>query len=164
MRRTSIVLYAVLTAGFVVNVVGIPRTIEIRPSEIEIERPPHVYMLKDSRKRLRGLPFLQVVRNVSLADTSRTSVRLYEDGKPLGDPFSTYEDMIKVGAGAYLGRYDRLSFTTSDNSDPRTNGRRYAAKLRIALDWGLLMTLLVVIVVPRAIIAIRCPSPVPKRG
>jgi hypothetical protein len=58
-------------------------------------------------------------------------VLLYEELTPLGPARSRLEDVQRIGHGhyAFLGRpaftYKEIFFSTSDNSDPRTNGRRY---------------------------------------
>jgi len=62
------------------------------------------------------------------------SLRLYEDGKLLGFPNSSKESISNKGMGRYLQylfvQYSfvcqpKLTFSTSDNTDPRTNGRTY---------------------------------------
>jgi hypothetical protein len=69
-----------------------------------------------------------------LADTpdapERSPAMLYEDGKPLGPPHSVHADIWKFG----LGRFSHWSntgfiFSSSDNSDPNLNGRKYWAVL-----------------------------------
>src|SRR5262245_28944630 len=49
---------------------------------------------------------------------------LREDGEALG-PRVTVDDVIAQGNGRYAIAAGRLIFSTSDNSDPRSNGRRY---------------------------------------
>jgi hypothetical protein len=67
-----------------------------------------------------------------VADTSdapqRSPAILYEDGKPLGPPHSAHADISKLG----LGRFSHWNgtgfiFSSSDNSDPSLNGRKYWA-------------------------------------
>jgi len=67
-----------------------------------------------------------------------------EDGAILGPPTTTPQQIARRGAGRYqLWRGDRhehvtVLFSTSDGSDPRTNGRRYAVltqPLSFANDW-----------------------------
>jgi hypothetical protein len=69
-----------------------------------------------------------------LADSAdnnlRSPVEIYEDDKRLGPPHSKHEDVAMIG----LGRYSHwrsgggiLVFSSSDNSDPETNGRAYWA-------------------------------------
>ncbi len=51
---------------------------------------------------------------------------LLEDGKPLSQPRSVHQDIIKRGRGRYSHwTKTSLYFSASDSSDPRTNGRRY---------------------------------------
>jgi hypothetical protein len=55
--------------------------------------------------------------------TSRLVV--YEDGVPLPKPHASHDEIRKRGEGAYSHWKDEIYLSTSDNSDPRTNGRRY---------------------------------------
>jgi hypothetical protein len=51
---------------------------------------------------------------------------LLEDGKPLSAPHSWHKDIRATGMGKYSHWTDTaLYFSTSDNSDPRKNGRKY---------------------------------------
>lgn len=53
-------------------------------------------------------------------------IMLYEDGKPLGPAHSTFADIQNLGAGRFSHLKDRqFVFSTSDNTDPNTNGRAY---------------------------------------
>lgn len=56
----------------------------------------------------------------------RSSWRLLEDGRPLGPAHSLHAQIREDGAGAFSHWGDKLYFSTSDNSDPNTNGRRYS--------------------------------------
>jgi hypothetical protein len=61
-------------------------------------------------------------------DDQTSPVILYEDDKPLGPSHSDHTDIEKLGQGRYAHLKDRgILMSTSDNSDPRTNGRRYYA-------------------------------------
>jgi hypothetical protein len=65
-----------------------------------------------------------------LAPRHRVSrLRLFEDGKPLPQPHAEHELIIKAGLGRYSHWRDEtsvyLNFSTTDNTDPRTNGRTY---------------------------------------
>jgi hypothetical protein len=53
-------------------------------------------------------------------------LRLYEDGVALGPAHCTHAEIRGEGRGRYSHWGAALYFSTSDNSDPRTNGRRYA--------------------------------------
>lgn len=61
---------------------------------------------------------------------SRSPMIVYENDKPLGPAHSGHESIVKDGHGRYshwksLG----LIFSTSDNSDPNSNGNRYTIRL-----------------------------------
>ncbi|MHC4400577.1 MAG: putative Ig domain-containing protein [Planctomycetota bacterium] len=57
---------------------------------------------------------------------NRSMLVLFEDGKPLGPPRSAHADVRRQGRGRF-SHWTRstLYFSASDNTDPRTNGRRY---------------------------------------
>lgn len=54
-----------------------------------------------------------------------SSAAMFEDGRPLGLRNAPHVDIREVGRGRYSFWYDQVYFAASDNSDPRTNGRRY---------------------------------------
>ena len=55
-------------------------------------------------------------------------VMIYEDGKPLGPAHSNFADISKLGRGRFTYWTGQgLIFSTSDGSDPNSNGRRYWA-------------------------------------
>jgi len=64
-------------------------------------------------------------------DNMKSPVMLYEDLTPLGPAKSYMRDIYDLGAGRF--NFTKFSndprsfvvFSASDNSDPRTNGRRY---------------------------------------
>ena len=61
-------------------------------------------------------------------NTSRSPVQLYEDSTLLGPPHSSHRDIADLGQGRYSHwRTQGMVFSTSDNSDPNTNGRTYWA-------------------------------------
>jgi SAM-dependent methyltransferase len=56
-----------------------------------------------------------------------------EDGYPLAGPANALHDDIRnLGGGRFSFWYDYVNFSTSDNSDPRTNGRRYEIEYRVS--------------------------------
>jgi hypothetical protein len=85
-----------------------------------------------------GTPFL-----IKYADNDpgnqRSPIVLYENLRPLGPPHSVHSDIQEIGHGRYSHWNDNpnsgwrtirgVLFSTSDNTDPRTNGRRYWAVL-----------------------------------
>lgn len=52
-------------------------------------------------------------------------LRLFEDGKPLGLGHSRHIGIAEIGLGRYSYWRDNLYFSSSDNTDPRSNGRTY---------------------------------------
>lgn len=63
--------------------------------------------------------------------TGASRLILYENDRPLGPPHAHHETIRRVGGGAYSHWQDSLYFSTSDGSDPRTNGRTYRIELAI---------------------------------
>jgi len=59
---------------------------------------------------------------------------LLEDGVPLRRPHAQHSEIREYGLGAYSHWRQTLYFSTSDNSDPRENGRRYEIALRPERD------------------------------
>jgi hypothetical protein len=55
---------------------------------------------------------------------------LFEDGRPLGPARSAHDRIRQFGGGAYSHWGSQLLFSSSDNTDPRTNGRRYHVEER----------------------------------
>jgi hypothetical protein len=72
-------------------------------------------------------------------DNQRSPIILYENMTPLGPAHSAHADIQEIGRGRYSHWNDNpksgwrtirgMLFSASDNTDPRTNGRRYWAVL-----------------------------------
>ena len=59
---------------------------------------------------------------------SSSSLELFEDDQPLGPAHAPHDQMRSLGGGRFSHWGTHLFFTTSDNSDPRSNGRRYTVR------------------------------------
>ncbi|MBF0319673.1 MAG: hypothetical protein HQL01_07720 [Nitrospirae bacterium] len=59
------------------------------------------------------------------AYTPPSASKVFENGVPLGPGNSNGPSISCIGRGRYQFRYDRLHFSTSDNTDPAANGRLY---------------------------------------
>jgi hypothetical protein len=59
---------------------------------------------------------------------SPQATALFENGVQLGLRNAVHSDVREVGLGRYSFWHDYVLFATSDNSDPRTNGRRYTMR------------------------------------
>lgn len=95
-------------------------------------RPPGAFSLVGIEKHAEG-EFMFVVhfdRHAKLADTAeeptRSPIELFENDRQLGPAHSTTGDIKDLGAGRYRHTPDVIYFSSSDNSDPRTNGRVYS--------------------------------------
>jgi len=62
-------------------------------------------------------------------DPQRSTVVVEEDGVALAPGNAPLETVQKVGRGSFLHWGVWLYFSSSDNTDPRTNGRKYHAVL-----------------------------------
>ena len=70
-------------------------------------------------------------------DTSapqRSSLTVYENGTELGPRHAQHDRIRDVGRGAYSHWGRTVLFSSSDNTDPRTNGRRYTFEARAELS------------------------------
>lgn len=75
--------------------------------------------------RTRLSPLFSLEPDASGSATA-SNLRLTENGVPLGPPHSPHDEIRALGEGRYSHWGDAVWFSTSDNSDPRTNGRAYA--------------------------------------
>lgn len=71
-------------------------------------------------------------------------VRVFEDGKPLAHAQVSHADIREIGGGRY-SHWDyptgpRVLFSTSDNSDPNTNGRNYEMRADHAISTSISTT------------------------
>jgi SAM-dependent methyltransferase len=87
---------------------------------------------------VRRAPLSQFQPEIGFAFVTRThlpqlsaharpsSARVLEDGRPLPGPANAEHDAIRqTGQGCFSFWHNVVYFATSDNSDPRTNGRHY---------------------------------------
>ncbi len=65
----------------------------------------------------------------SPADTDASSMRLFEDGVEIGPAHTNHDQIRRNGGGRFSHWQGELFFSSSDNSDPRTNGRTYTYQL-----------------------------------
>jgi hypothetical protein len=63
------------------------------------------------------------------SNTTRSVLRIFENGIELTPPHSLHTDIASIGKGRFShwkeGRFVALYFSASDNSNPKTNGRTY---------------------------------------
>lgn len=56
---------------------------------------------------------------------SASRLMVYEDGRPLGPAHCAHDEIRRHGNGGFSHWGAQVYFSTSDNSDPQTNGCRY---------------------------------------
>lgn len=73
---------------------------------------------------------IQLPESARLTDdeinTNKSTLVLLEDGFPFGIPYSHYDKIREGGGGLYSHWKDKLYFSTSNNTNPTTNGRSYS--------------------------------------
>ena len=88
----------------------------------------------------RGLYLLPLgTQWMSQADLGVSPAVVYENGVPLAMPNSKPKGIRDIGNGRYSVTDGNLYFSSSDNTDPRTNGRKYELEwphpIPPALQW-----------------------------
>jgi len=71
---------------------------------------------------------------LSQTETFDSPAILLEDGRAIGSGNAVHADIGTKGSGLFSFWKGNLYFSTSDNSDPRTNGRKYTLRLPVSLD------------------------------
>jgi hypothetical protein len=76
----------------------------------------------------KGFEYIASTNHTGLSShKTPSSAIVLEDGKPLPGPANTLHEHIRnAGRGRYSLWFGLVHFSTSDNSDPRTNGRSYS--------------------------------------
>jgi hypothetical protein len=83
-----------------------------------------------------GLLFPFVMRGDTLSAPKASTLLLTENGRKLGPAHALHADVRDGGGGAYSHWDGLLYFSTSDNSDPRVNQRRYRIAYSVVLHPG----------------------------
>src|SRR5262245_55159209 len=103
-------------------VISFPPTFDIPVTKANLNSG-HLWTTVIPQKIPRMLRHLYKMSNGDI-DGDR-SAKLTEDGRPLGPGGALHEDIRQMGQGRYSHWGGALYFSTSDNSDPNTNGRKY---------------------------------------
>jgi hypothetical protein len=74
---------------------------------------------------------LLLVPGDAIGHLDRARTMLFEDKQALGPAHSGHDDIKTQGQGAFSHWWTTIYFSTSDNSDPRSNGRTYTARLNL---------------------------------
>ena len=131
-RRNALVvatisIYLVIVGAWLILTRKIPSLGFIRILRAMIRRP-YQAELKDIRDE-RSACFIANVPDSLLSDLESVSrLVVFEDGRPLGPGHASHADIRALGYGRYSHWGGEVYFSTSDNSDPRQNGRRYTVE------------------------------------
>lgn len=91
-------------------------------------RPRYKSILTDIRPEI-GHCFLATVPDRLLSDQeSASKIIVYEDGRALGPPHSSHEEIRQFGAGRFSHWGNQIYLSASDNSNPAHNSRRYSVE------------------------------------
>ncbi|MED5330596.1 MAG: hypothetical protein VX916_04830 [Planctomycetota bacterium] len=95
-------------------------------SEVDaIDLDPHAFVHVRRNLWQVALPDALTKDGNDTVETRRSRWMLMEDGVPLGPRHVDPVAVAKFGEGAFSHKKDGLYFSTSDGSDPTSNGRRY---------------------------------------
>jgi hypothetical protein len=72
-----------------------------------------------------AVPDLQHVSDDKTPSRDRSPVFVFEDKRQLAMPHALHAEIVAFGQGRFSHWADYILFSTSDNSDPRSNGRSY---------------------------------------
>lgn len=134
-RLFAAVLVGILTLSGAVTLIAhcfIPAVTQvIDPSELHANGDNSFQVV--STLESKWLRFLEI-RSDQIGRPSQSNLVILEDGKPLAPPHSIHAEIKEKGNGRYshwvTPTGSVVIFSTSDNSDPRTNGRKYELAAR----------------------------------
>lgn len=128
-------LLLILTA-FLLRASGRPAQLTLDPLQIE-HLGGHAFLVE-----LRGqVPRPWQALGDNLFNLHRSDLLLLEDGRLAGRPHTAFDGVRDEGAGAYLHWGRLLIFSTSDGTDPRTNGRGYQLEFTAGIEPRILQRL-----------------------
>ena len=110
---------------------GVPEVHRVEPARTEHEiGSNYIAALPPSR----FAPLLSTDGD-TLEKASRSTLALFEDGRELGPPHAQHAWIREYGGGLFSHWGSSLYFSSSDNSDPRTNGRLYTVRASARLPF-----------------------------
>lgn len=118
----SVGCFLVLTGRIRVSPRGFARRV------LAVLRPPFKSNLMELIHENGNCYVAPLERKLISDSNGRSRLTLYEDGQALPYPHSNHDDIREFGAGRYSHWGDAVFFSSSDNSDPAKNGRRYSVR------------------------------------
>jgi hypothetical protein len=114
----------------------------VKPPTVETDEAGNLYVIDAKYNPCARLGPSEMVRELNnayvvtkafplpgdtLTEGTQSTVRLYEDGLELGPAHTLHQTIRTLGGGGYSHweHNSSLYFSSSDNSDPRVNGREY---------------------------------------
>ncbi|HLY58259.1 MAG TPA: hypothetical protein VKS60_22045 [Stellaceae bacterium] len=167
MRRTFYFLslgVAFLATGAWLWITLVPRTVrfDLPPAAI-LHDSGQAFLTKVPTPHGRGVT-LTTDRNAGAGGPSQ--LRVLENGRPLGPPHTLHEEIRQDGHGRFSHWRGMLYFSSSDGSDPRTNGRTYAIEDEVApsawLGWLSAASILLACFAYRS--AVQTPGRIARAG
>ncbi len=128
---------------------GVPVEFELDSPRIK-HRPEHSYVTQLPELTW---PLIVVADRLDVPKASVTE--LFEDDRPLGPAHTRHDSIRDLGLGRYSHWQRKLVFSTSDNTDPRANGRRYAVVMRVQLARTVAPVWLLVLALAATAVCIR---------
>ncbi|MCB9109935.1 MAG: sulfotransferase family 2 domain-containing protein [Anaerolineales bacterium] len=102
----------------------IPKSYTYNASKIETLQAPFIHEAGYAWKI--SLPkYESIADDEELGKAHRSKMIMFEDGQPLWQRHIYHEEIRRLGEGRYSHWKSNLFFSTTDNSDPNTNGRIY---------------------------------------
>lgn len=101
---------------------------------LELRIAPETVRPEKGHAWIVTLPPEWAASSSDLKHLDRSRLRLIENGTPLGPGNATHAEIREEGKGAYSHWQTALYFSTSDNSDPRRNGRTYVVVIPAGED------------------------------
>jgi fumarate reductase subunit D len=103
-----------------------------------------------------GIPF-KIQYKLQKSDTTSSALsklELFENERSLGPAHSLHDDIRNFGMGRFSHWNTAIYFSTSDNSDPHTNGRNYTVKAQWVMR-GMMKKIITVLFVCFLLLALR---------
>lgn len=121
-----IIVFAAMFRGIAALVAVWTASLAVSATGAELKRHPIVARYVQPESGHCYIAVMDFGEDGDKESGNKSGLLLFENGKPLGPPRSLHQAIRERGQGRY-SHWTRqgLYFSTSDNSDPRSNGRRY---------------------------------------
>ena len=107
---------------------GVPWALDFLPDQLRHRAYVRIDVPKPDTGHAFTMPLPELAAVGDNADDpDRSPLVVLEDGKPLGPAHIAHDTIRSEGGGAFSHWEGRLYFSTSDHTDPRSNGREYLA-------------------------------------